>query len=99
LARLSRSTIVSDIDSIGAFPVIELEDKDKAKMAFATPWGSYQFGYPLGELPVCKNAPWLAGLVLMHVWYTWSWRATPTLRPLPTLMTPLFTPRIWLDTS
>jgi hypothetical protein len=23
--------------------VIELEDKDKAKMAFATPWGSYQY--------------------------------------------------------
>jgi hypothetical protein len=43
LARLSRSTVFSGIDSIGAFQVIELEDKDKAKTAFATPWGSYQF--------------------------------------------------------
>jgi hypothetical protein len=43
LARLSRSTIFSGFDSIGAFHVIELEDKDKAKTAFATPWGSYQF--------------------------------------------------------
>jgi hypothetical protein len=43
LARLSRSTIFSSIDSIGAFHVIELEDKDKAKTAFASPWGSYQF--------------------------------------------------------
>jgi hypothetical protein len=43
LARLSRSTVFSGIDSIGAFHVIELEDKDKAKTAFATPWGSYQF--------------------------------------------------------
>jgi hypothetical protein len=41
LARLSRSTVFSGIDSIGAFHVIELEDK--AKTAFATPWGSYQF--------------------------------------------------------
>jgi hypothetical protein len=38
LVRLSRSTIFSGIDSIGAFHVIELEDKDKAKTAFATPW-------------------------------------------------------------
>jgi hypothetical protein len=38
LARLSRSTVFSGIDSIGAFHVIELEDKDKAKTAFATPW-------------------------------------------------------------
>jgi hypothetical protein len=43
LARLSRSTIFSGIDSIGSFHIIKLEDKDKAKMAFATPWGSYQF--------------------------------------------------------
>jgi hypothetical protein len=43
LARLSRSTLFSGIDSIGAFHVIELEDKDKAKTALATPWGSYQF--------------------------------------------------------
>jgi hypothetical protein len=41
LARLSRSTVFSGIDSISAFHVIEL--KDKAKTAFATPWGSYQF--------------------------------------------------------
>jgi hypothetical protein len=40
LARLSRSTVFSVIDSIGAFHVIKLEDKDKAKTAFATPWGS-----------------------------------------------------------
>jgi hypothetical protein len=43
LARLYRSTIFSGIDSIGAFHVIKLKDKDKAKSAFATPWGSYQF--------------------------------------------------------
>jgi hypothetical protein len=35
--------VFSGIDSIRAFHVIELEDKDKAKTAFATPWGSYQF--------------------------------------------------------
>jgi hypothetical protein len=43
LARLSRSTVFSGIDSIRAFHVIKLEDKLKAKTAFATPWGSYQF--------------------------------------------------------
>jgi hypothetical protein len=43
MARLSRSTVFSGIDSIGAFHVIELEEKDKAKTALATPWGSYQF--------------------------------------------------------
>jgi hypothetical protein len=43
LARLSRSTVFSGIDSIGAFHVIELEDKEKAKTAFGTPWGSFQF--------------------------------------------------------
>jgi hypothetical protein len=40
LARLSRSTIFSGINLIGAFHMIELEDKDKAKTAFATPWGA-----------------------------------------------------------
>jgi stage V sporulation protein SpoVS len=34
LARLSRSTVFSGIDLIGAFHVIELEDKDKT--AFTT---------------------------------------------------------------
>ena len=43
LARLSKSVIFSGIDGSGAFHVIELEDKDKPKTAFATPWGSYQF--------------------------------------------------------
>jgi hypothetical protein len=43
LARFSRPTIFSGIDSIYGFHVIKLEDKDKAKTAFATPWGSYQF--------------------------------------------------------
>jgi hypothetical protein len=37
LDRLSRSNAFSCIDSIGAFHVIELKDKDKAKTAFATP--------------------------------------------------------------
>ena len=43
LARLARSTIFSGIDGSGAFHVIELEEKDRPKTSFATPWGSYQF--------------------------------------------------------
>jgi hypothetical protein len=43
LARLSRSTIFSGIYLIGAFHIIELQDKDKAKTAFATPCRSCQF--------------------------------------------------------
>ena len=43
LARLSKSTVFSGIDGSGAFHVIELEEADKPKTAFATPWGSFHF--------------------------------------------------------
>ena len=43
LAKLSRSTIFSGLDGTGAFHVIDLEDEDKEKTSFATPWGSFQF--------------------------------------------------------
>jgi len=43
LGRLSRSTIFSALDGMGAFHVVELTDEAKPKTAFATPWGSYQF--------------------------------------------------------
>ena len=43
LSRLSRSKIFSGIDGTGAFHVIEIEEQDKIKTAFATPWGSFQF--------------------------------------------------------
>jgi hypothetical protein len=43
LVRLSRSKIFSGIDGSGAFHVIELEEDDRPKTAFATPWGSFHF--------------------------------------------------------
>ena len=43
LARLAHSNVFSGIDGMGAFHVVELEETSKAKTAFATPWGSYQF--------------------------------------------------------
>jgi hypothetical protein len=43
LSRLSRSKIYSALDCTGAFHAIDLEDEDKEKTSFATPWGSFQF--------------------------------------------------------
>jgi hypothetical protein len=71
LARLSRSTVFSGIDSIGAFHMIELEDKDKAKTAFATPWGSYQFvRMPFGLAGGPSSYAYLVHMVLDGIPYT-----------------------------
>jgi hypothetical protein len=71
LARLSRSTVFSGIDSIGAFHVIELEDKDKAKTDFATPWGSYQFvRMPFGLAGGPSSYARLVHMVLDGIPYT-----------------------------
>jgi hypothetical protein len=71
LDRLSRSTVFSGIDSIGAFHVIELEDKDKAKTAFATPWGSYQFvRMPFGFAGGPSSYARLVHMVLDGIPYT-----------------------------
>jgi hypothetical protein len=71
LARLSRSTIFSGIDSIGTFQVIELEDKDKAKTAFATPWGSDQFvRMPFGLAGGPSSYARLVHMVLDGIAYT-----------------------------
>ena len=43
LAKLARSSIFSGLDGTGAFHVVDLEDQDKEKTSFATPWGSFQF--------------------------------------------------------
>jgi len=43
LARLARSKVFSGLDGCGAFHVVEITDRDKAKTAFGTPWGSYHF--------------------------------------------------------
>jgi hypothetical protein len=71
LDRFSRSTIFSGIDSIGAFHVIELEDKDKAKTAFATPWESYQFArMPFGLAGGPSSYARLVHMVLDGIPYT-----------------------------
>lgn len=43
LSRLADSEWFSGIDGMGAFHVVEIEEKDRQKTAFATPWNSYQF--------------------------------------------------------
>ena len=43
LVRLSGSQWFSGIDGSGAFHVVCLEEEDKQKTAFATPWGQYHF--------------------------------------------------------
>jgi hypothetical protein len=92
LARLSRSTIFSGIDSIGAFHVIELEDKTRTRPRRPLPRRG-------GATSLCKCRSALLGTqVLTHVWYTLSWTASPTLRPFLTLTRLLFTPRICRDT-
>jgi hypothetical protein len=71
LARLSRSTVFSGINLIGAFHVIELEDKDKAKTAFAMPWGSYQFvRMPFGLAGGPSSYAHLVDMVLDGIPYT-----------------------------
>jgi hypothetical protein len=71
IARLSRSTRFSSIDSIGAFHVFELKDKDKAKTAFATPWGSYQFvRMPFGLADGPSSYARLVHMVLDGIPYT-----------------------------
>jgi hypothetical protein len=71
LARLSGSTVFSGIDSISAFHVIKLEDKDKAKTAFATLWGSYQFvRMPFGLAGGPSSCARLVHMVLDGIPYT-----------------------------
>jgi hypothetical protein len=71
LAKLSRSVVFSGIDSIVTFHVIELEDKDKAKKAFATPWGSYQFvRMPFGLAGGPSSYARLVHMVLDGIPYT-----------------------------
>lgn len=43
LARLARSKVFSAIDGCGAFHVIEMDKNDRAKTAFSTPRGQFQF--------------------------------------------------------
>ena len=43
LVRLSHSTIFSALDGTGAFHVLSIKEKDRAKTAFSTPWGTFQF--------------------------------------------------------
>ena len=63
LSRLSRSTIFSCIDGSGAYHVVELDEADKEKTAFGTPWGSYQFTHmPFG---LCNAPSTYARLVQM----------------------------------
>lgn len=63
LARLSHSKIFSGMDGSGAFHVVELEDDDRIKTAFATPWGSYHFiKMPFG---LCNAPSTYARLVSM----------------------------------
>jgi hypothetical protein len=71
LARLFRSTVFSGINLIGAFHMIELKDKDKAKTAFATPWGSYQFvRMPFGLAGRPSSYARLVHMVLDGIPYT-----------------------------
>ena len=43
LARLCNAKIFSCLDGSGAFHVIDVRKEDRAKTAFSTPWGSYQY--------------------------------------------------------
>jgi hypothetical protein len=43
LARLARSQIFTGIDGAGAFHVVAIDERDKEKTAFSTPFGLYQF--------------------------------------------------------
>jgi hypothetical protein len=71
LARLSRSTVFSGIDSIVTFHVIKLADKVKAKMVFATLWGSYQFvRMPFGLAGGSSLYALLVHMVLDSILYT-----------------------------
>jgi hypothetical protein len=71
LARLSSSTIFFGIDSIGDLHVIKLKDKDKAKITFATPWGSYQFvRMPFGLAGGPSSYARLVHMVLDGIPYT-----------------------------
>ena len=42
LARLAGSRIFSAVDMQGAFHSIEMDERDREKTAFATPFGSFQ---------------------------------------------------------
>ncbi len=43
LARLAHSTVFSGIDGSGAFHVVKVRKQDRAKTAFSTPFGLFQF--------------------------------------------------------
>ena len=59
IARLAGSTVFSGIDMAGAFHCVELQDEDKEKTAFATPFGLFQqkrlgFGVTNGPATYCR---------------------------------------------
>jgi hypothetical protein len=90
LDRLSRSTVFSSIDSIGAFHVIELKDKVIANTAFATPWGSYQFvRMPFGLAGGPSSYARLVYMVLDGIPYT---QALPYLDDTPRISPDTFWP-------
>ncbi len=68
LARLAGSRIFSGVDMSGAFHCVEMEEGDKEKTAFATPFGSFQqkrlgFGLTNGPATYCR----LVDLVLKEI--------------------------------
>ena len=59
IARLAGSTIYSGVDMAGAFHCIDLDERDREKTAFATPFGSFQqkrlgFGVTNGPATYCR---------------------------------------------
>ena len=59
LARLAGSRIFSAIDMQGAFHCVEMDERDREKTAFATPFGSFQqkmlgFGVTNGPPTYCR---------------------------------------------
>ena len=59
LSRLAGSHIFSAIDMQGAFHCIEVDERDREKTAFATPFGSFQqvmmgFGVTNGPPSYCR---------------------------------------------
>ena len=62
LHRIAGSKVFSSVDMQSAFGCIEIEEKDKEKTAFATPFGLYQqarlgFGLCNGPSSFRSNTP------------------------------------------
>jgi len=71
LARLAGSSIFSAVDMQGAFHCIEMDERDREKTAFATPFGSFQqkmlgFGVTNGPPTYCR----LVEMVLRGIPYS-----------------------------